>query len=75
MAKAVLGAHTLGFNTNSMGVAVIGTYGTSKPPGGAVTAVARLTTWKLGLYGVDPRAKTYLTSGVAISTPRGRTYD
>ncbi|MFF8728330.1 peptidoglycan recognition protein [Streptomyces sp. NPDC015171] len=62
-ARAVLGAHTLGFNTDSMGIAVIGTYGTAKPPGKAVTAIARLTAWKLGLYGVDPRAKTYLTSG------------
>ncbi|WP_167404082.1 peptidoglycan recognition protein, partial [Streptomyces tricolor] len=72
VAKAVLGAHTLGFNTNSMGVAVIGTYGTSKPPGGAVTAVARLTAWKLGLYGVDPRAKTYLTSGGGNLYPKGK---
>ncbi|MEV5346574.1 peptidoglycan recognition protein [Streptomyces achromogenes] len=63
VAKAVFGAHTLGFNTDSMGVAVIGSYGTTQPPGAAVTAVARLAAWKLGLYGADPRAKTYLTSG------------
>ncbi|QGV80295.1 N-acetylmuramoyl-L-alanine amidase [Streptomyces ficellus] len=63
VAKAVLGAHTLGFNTNSMGIAVLGTYSQSTPPSAAVTAVARLTAWKLGLYGKDPRAKTTLTSG------------
>ncbi|MES4892872.1 peptidoglycan recognition protein [Streptomyces sp. NPDC096012] len=63
VAKAVLGAHTLGFNTNSMGIAVIGSYGTSKPSSAAVTAVARLAAWKLGLYKADPRGKTYLTSG------------
>ncbi|MFF9124179.1 peptidoglycan recognition protein [Streptomyces sp. NPDC014889] len=62
-AKAVLGAHTMGFNSNSMGVAVIGTYGTTKPSSAAVTAVARLTAWKLGLYGMNPLGKTYLTSG------------
>jgi hypothetical protein len=28
-----------------------------------VTAIARLTAWKLGLYGVNPRGKTYLKSG------------
>ncbi|TKT07206.1 peptidoglycan recognition protein family protein [Streptomyces galbus] len=63
VAKAVLGAHTLGFNTNSMGIAVIGTFGSTKPPAAAVTAIARLTAWKLGLYGGNPKGKTYLKSG------------
>ncbi|KMS79861.1 N-acetylmuramoyl-L-alanine amidase family protein [Streptomyces regensis] len=71
-AKAVLGAHTLGFNTNSMGVAVIGTYSATKPPSAAVTAIARLTAWKLGLYGVNPNGKTYLTSGGGNLYPKGK---
>ncbi|MGW6141784.1 peptidoglycan recognition protein family protein [Streptomyces sp. NPDC055140] len=62
VAKPVMGAHTRGFNTNSMGVAVLGTFGTSKPPAAAVKGLARLTAWKLGLYGVNPSGKTYLTS-------------
>ncbi|CAM5692737.1 N-acetylmuramoyl-L-alanine amidase OS=Streptomyces fumanus OX=67302 GN=GCM10018772_33410 PE=3 SV=1 [Streptomyces fumanus] len=61
--RAVLGAHTLGFNSNSMGIAVLGTYTSKKPSSAAVKAIARLTAWKLGLYGVNPRGKTYLTSG------------
>ncbi|MET8766399.1 peptidoglycan recognition protein [Streptomyces sp. NPDC004658] len=72
VAKAVLGAHTRGFNTDSMGIAVIGTYGTARPPSAAVTAIARLTAWKLGLYGVDPGAKTYLTSGGGNLYPKGK---
>jgi hypothetical protein len=63
VAKPVLGAHTMGFNSNSVGIAVIGTYSKSKPSSAAVTAVARLTAWKLGLYGMNPRGKTYLKSG------------
>ncbi|MFI2642994.1 peptidoglycan recognition protein [Streptomyces sp. NPDC018610] len=63
VAKAVLGAHTMGFNSDSMGVAVIGTYSRTKPAKAAVTAVARLAAWKLGLYGMNPRGKTYLKSG------------
>ncbi|MFD4556258.1 peptidoglycan recognition protein [Streptomyces sp. NPDC058469] len=62
VAKAVMGAHTLGFNTNSMGIAVLGTFGSAKPSSAAVTAIAKLTAWKLGLYGVNPRGKTYLKS-------------
>lgn len=63
VAKAVMGAHTLGFNTNSMGIAVLGSYGTTKPAAAAVDAVAQLTAWKLGLYRANPNGKTYLTSG------------
>ncbi|MFD3665346.1 peptidoglycan recognition protein [Streptomyces sp. NPDC058659] len=63
VAKPVLGAHTLGFNTNSMGVAVLGTYSKTNPPAAVLTAVAKLTAWKLGLHGVDPKGTTYLTSG------------
>ncbi|WP_019886853.1 peptidoglycan recognition protein family protein [Streptomyces purpureus] len=63
VSKPVQGAHTRGFNTNSMGVAVLGTFTTKAPPTAAVNAIARLTAWKLGLYGVNPRGTTYLTSG------------
>ncbi|WP_437019031.1 peptidoglycan recognition protein family protein [Streptomyces sp. enrichment culture] len=62
VAKPVLGAHTLGFNSNSTGIAVLGTYSSTKPSSSAVKAVARLTAWKLGLHGMNPRGKTYLKS-------------
>ncbi|MEW1718713.1 peptidoglycan recognition protein [Streptomyces sp. NPDC093109] len=63
VAKPVLGAHTLGFNTNSTGIAVLGTYSNTNPPAAALTALARLTAWKLGLHGVNPNGKVTLTSG------------
>ncbi|MFE2184929.1 N-acetylmuramoyl-L-alanine amidase [Streptomyces sp. NPDC059455] len=61
--KAVRGAHTLGFNTNSMGVAVLGTFTSKKPSAKAVKAVAKLTAWKLGLFKRNPRGTTHLVSG------------
>ncbi|MGW3286777.1 peptidoglycan recognition protein family protein [Streptomyces sp. NPDC001002] len=63
VAKPVLGAHTLGFNTKSMGIAVLGSFGSAKPPAAAVNAIARLTAWKLGIWGGNPKGKTYLKSG------------
>jgi len=63
VAKPVMGAHTLGFNSNSMGIAVLGSFGSAKPPKEAVTAISQLTAWKLGLYRANPNGKTYLTSG------------
>ncbi|MFD3415829.1 N-acetylmuramoyl-L-alanine amidase [Streptomyces cyaneofuscatus] len=61
--KAVLGAHTLGFNTNTMGIAVLGSYTSTNPPAAAVTAVSKLTAWKLGLFGRNPKGKITLVSG------------
>ncbi|UQX01433.1 peptidoglycan recognition protein [Streptomyces sp. RerS4] len=72
VAKPVLGAHTMGFNTDSMGIAVIGSYASATPPKAAVDAVAGLTAWKLGLFGRDPRGKTSLTSGGGNKFPKGR---
>ncbi|MFF6781686.1 N-acetylmuramoyl-L-alanine amidase [Streptomyces sp. NPDC012510] len=72
VAKAVMGAHTLGFNTNSMGIAVIGSFGSTKPPASSVKSIAQLTAWKLGLYGVNPKGKTYLTSGGGNLYPKGK---
>ncbi|MGW0533640.1 N-acetylmuramoyl-L-alanine amidase [Streptomyces sp. NPDC003032] len=63
VAKPVLGAHTRGFNANSTGIAVLGSYSSANPPKAAVDAIARLTAWKLGLYGANPSGTTYLTSG------------
>ncbi|WP_155056222.1 N-acetylmuramoyl-L-alanine amidase [Streptomyces blattellae] len=61
--QPVLGAHTLGFNANSTGIAVLGTFDSSKPSGAALKAISRLTAWKLGLSGANPRGKAYLKSG------------
>jgi hypothetical protein len=60
--RPVQGAHTRGFNRETTGIAVLGTYDTARPPARALRAVARLTAWKLGLSGADPRGSTYLVS-------------
>ncbi|WP_230885565.1 peptidoglycan recognition protein family protein [Streptomyces spinoverrucosus] len=62
-AKAVMGAHTLGFNNDSMGIAALGTFNTASPPATTVKAIGQLAAWKLGLFGGDPGGKTYLKSG------------
>ncbi|WP_043264605.1 peptidoglycan recognition protein [Streptomyces sp. CT34] len=62
VARAVMGAHTLGFNNDSTGIALLGSFGRTAPSRAAVEALARLTAWKLGLYGLDPRARVPMTS-------------
>ncbi|KUJ66759.1 hypothetical protein ACZ90_33655 [Streptomyces albus subsp. albus] len=63
VSRAVMGAHTLGFNTNSMGIAVLGSYSATNPPKAAVNAVAKLAAWKLGLFDANPGGTTTLVSG------------
>jgi hypothetical protein len=61
--KPVIGAHAEGFNTGSVGVAVLGTYGSSAPPAVARTALATLLAWRLDIAHVDPRSTLTWVSG------------
>jgi len=61
--RPVLGAHTYGFNRESAGIAVIGTYTGTAAPAAVTTSVARVAAWKLGQYKVDPAGTTRLTAG------------
>ncbi|MFF9650577.1 N-acetylmuramoyl-L-alanine amidase [Streptomyces sp. NPDC014622] len=61
--RPVFGAHTYGFNRDTAGIAVIGTYTDAAAPTAATIAVARVAAWKLGQYKVDPAGTTTLTAG------------
>ncbi|HEY8629810.1 MAG TPA: peptidoglycan recognition protein [Gaiellaceae bacterium] len=61
--KNVIGAHAEGFNTGSVGVAVLGTYGSAAPPAVARTAVADLLAWRLDIAHVDPLSSLTWVSG------------
>ncbi|WP_406830290.1 peptidoglycan-binding protein [Pedococcus sp. KACC 23699] len=60
--EPVRGAHSMGFNTDTMGIAAIGNYETAAAPAVMVDALARVAGWKLSQYGVSPTATTQLTS-------------
>jgi N-acetylmuramoyl-L-alanine amidase-like protein/flagellar hook capping protein FlgD len=59
----VIGAHAQGFNTGSVGVAVIGSYGSAAPPAAAQDALASLLAWRLDVAHVDPLSHVTVTSG------------
>lgn len=73
--KNVLGAHTGGFNTNSFGVAMIGTFTTAVPPTAMVNAVAALMAWKFTINYDNPLgtatlvAASFSGSRYAAGTP------
>ncbi len=57
--RPVRGAHTLGFNHNSTGIAVIGNFTAAAPTRPALRAVANIAAWKLGRH-QRPRATGYV---------------
>ncbi|MET7688474.1 N-acetylmuramoyl-L-alanine amidase [Streptomyces sp. NPDC005483] len=61
--RPVTGAHTLGFNHRTAGIAALGTFTAGAAvPRAMADAIAALAAWKLGLAGIDPRATVRLTS-------------
>ncbi|MEV7200143.1 peptidoglycan recognition protein family protein [Streptomyces griseoluteus] len=71
----VVGAHAYGFNSQTTGIAVLGTYVDSPPPMAAMASVARLAAWKLGQYGVQPDATVTLTTALSGQNLAGRTWE
>ena len=64
----VIGAHTGGFNTQSVGVALIGDFTSAQPTGAQFNALVKLLRWRLSIAGVDP-SKPFSTR--AASSPCG----
>ncbi|MDF3297194.1 peptidoglycan recognition protein family protein [Streptomyces tropicalis] len=61
--RAVTGAHTLGLNHRTAGIAALGTFTSgAEVPRAMTDAIAALAAWKLGLADVDPRARAHLVS-------------
>ncbi|MEE1766207.1 MULTISPECIES: peptidoglycan recognition protein family protein [unclassified Streptomyces] len=66
--RAVIGAHTQGFNHRTSGIAALGTFTAGVPVPQAMTdAIAALAAWKLGLSDSDPRGSVRLTSSNSLS--------
>jgi hypothetical protein len=69
--KNVIGAHAEGFNTGSVGVAVLGTYTDAAPPAAAQVALANLLAWRLDVAHVDPLSTLTVPSGGNPRYPQG----
>jgi len=69
--RNVIGAHAEGFNTGSVGVAMLGTYGSATPPAVARTALANVLAWRLDVAHVDPLSSVTWSSGGNARFPEG----
>ncbi len=70
--RNVIGAHAEGFNTGSVGVAVIGNYSAARITSAAQRALVGLLAWRLDIAHVDPLSTVTWRSGGNPEFPRGR---
>ncbi len=62
--KNIMGTHAGGFNTNSMGICIIGDYTNIRPTDISVSTMNEVLAWKAEERGIDPR-------GSSLHTPSG----
>ncbi|HEU6445079.1 MAG TPA: N-acetylmuramoyl-L-alanine amidase [Gaiellaceae bacterium] len=60
--RNVVGAHSQGFNTGSVGIALLGNYASRSPSQAARAALVRLLAWRLDVAHVDPRSSAPVVS-------------
>ncbi len=71
--KPVIGSHTGGFNSYTVGVSMIGNQDLVAPSAATLRTVQSVFAWKFGLHGVNPTSTATYTSagGSATSYPAG----
>ena len=69
--RNVVGAHAKGFNTGSVGVAVIGSFESEEIPAAAEASLASLLAWRLDLAHVDPLTTLTVISSGSDRFPSG----
>jgi N-acetylmuramoyl-L-alanine amidase len=69
--RSVVGAHAQGFNSGSVGVALIGNYNSTALSAEARSALVRLLAWRLDVAHVDPLAALTWPSGGNPRYPSG----
>ncbi len=66
-AQNVRGAHAIYHNSNTIGIALMGTYDTVNPPAAMVEALVTLLAWKCARWGISPTGRgTFLASNGAV---------
>jgi N-acetylmuramoyl-L-alanine amidase len=62
MEEPVIGAHAMGFNTGSTGIAALGTFTGARPSRAMIKAYKRLLAWRLDVAHVKPTGRAEMVS-------------
>ena len=68
MDQPVVGAHAMGFNTGSTGVAALGDFTSRKPPKRVIKAYRKLLSWRLDVAHVRPTGRARMESAGGSTT-------
>ena len=69
--RAVVGAHTLGYNEVSFAMSAIGNFDIAEPPTAVLRAYARLFAWKLSIYDIRANNPSVLVKGRTLKAING----
>ncbi|HWL36017.1 MAG TPA: N-acetylmuramoyl-L-alanine amidase [Frankiaceae bacterium] len=69
--RGVIGTHTAGFNSQTLGISLLGNYDEVDTPGAVIAALGRGAKWMHERWGVDARQRVTLTSAGSPRFPRG----
>lgn len=74
LSRAVIGAHAQGYNGQTSGIALIGSFSRTMPPDAAIATLQELLRWKLSIAGVSRRERVAMisTGGGANKFKTGR---
>jgi hypothetical protein len=70
--RNVIGAHALGFNSGTVGIALIGDFQDVAPPAAMQTALENVLAWRLDIAHVDPLSDVVYTSAGNAKYPAGK---
>ncbi len=65
---AVHGAHTGGFNSDAIGIALLGTFSSARPTSAALRALRDVASWKSAEWFINPRGSTVAVSSGGAAT-------
>lgn len=71
--QPVIGAHALGFNARSSGIAVLGNYSARGVPASVKRVIAQVAAYKVGEYGNSPSGRVPLVSSGSERYAKGST--
>lgn len=69
--RGVIGTHTAGFNSQTLGVSLLGNFEEADTPAPVVDALSRAGAWMAERWKLDPRSRVTLTSKGSPRFPRG----
>jgi flagellar hook assembly protein FlgD len=73
MTSGVVGAQTLGFNTGTTGISIIGNFEIAQPTSASLTALEYLLAWKLDVHHIDPTSTVSMVVGATDKFKAGQT--